>query len=72
MFSTSVGDYDLAAHGEEGLKRLAAKYGFRLVVIDRSRSTRPLSFVRVYPERWQGDSCFEVYRVPTSLVSEAR
>lgn len=64
VFSRQVSGYDLAAHGEDELQRLAAKYGFGFVVIDRSRSTRPLAFVRVYPERWQGDSCFEVYRVP--------
>jgi hypothetical protein len=64
VFPARIGGYDLAAHGEEELQRLATKYGFRHVVIDRSRSTRPLSFVRVYPDRWRGSSCFEVYRVP--------
>ncbi len=64
VFPASVGGYDLAAHGEEELQRLAAKYGFHHVVIDRSRSTRPLTFLRVYPQRGQGSSCFEVYRLP--------
>ncbi|MCA9147624.1 MAG: hypothetical protein KDB05_32865, partial [Planctomycetales bacterium] len=64
VFSPSVRGYDLAAHGEEELQRLSAEYGFRYVVVDRSRSKRPLGFLRVYPERWQGDSCFEVYRLP--------
>ncbi|MDA1053066.1 MAG: hypothetical protein O3C40_21650 [Planctomycetota bacterium] len=69
IFPDRLGGYDLAAHGEHELQRLAAKYGFRHVVIDRSRSTRPLSFVRVYPPSWQGSSCFEVYRVPSSLTT---
>ncbi|HRX77633.1 MAG TPA: hypothetical protein P5307_01165, partial [Pirellulaceae bacterium] len=64
VFSSNIGGFDLAAHGEAELQRLSAKYGFRYVIIDRSRSAQPLSFVRVYPERWQGDSCFEVYRLP--------
>lgn len=64
VFPSNIGGFDLASHGEEELQRLSAKYGFRCVIIDRSRSTRPLSFVRVYPERWQGPSCFEIYRLP--------
>jgi hypothetical protein len=64
VFPASIG-YDLAAHGERELQRLADKYAFRHVVIDRSRSSRPLAFVRVYPASWQGSSCFEVYRVPS-------
>ncbi len=66
IFPYRIGGYDLAAHGEQELRRLSAKYGFRHVVIDRSRSSRPLSFERVYPPAWQGSSCFEVYRVPTN------
>ena len=64
LFPEQLGGYDLTALGEQELLRLANKYSFRYIVIDRSRSSRPLSFARVYPERWQGSSCFEVYRVP--------
>ncbi|MEO8497980.1 MAG: DUF6798 domain-containing protein, partial [Planctomycetota bacterium] len=64
IFLGRIGGYDLAAHGEQELQRLADEYGFRYIVIDRSRSSRPLSFARVYPQRWQGNSCFEVYRLP--------
>lgn len=64
VFPASVGGYDLAAHGERELLRLAEEYEFCYVVIDRSRSRRRLAFVRVYPESRQDDSCFEVYRLP--------
>ncbi|MBC8351824.1 MAG: hypothetical protein H8E66_07530 [Planctomycetes bacterium] len=64
VFPSRIGGHDLAAHGEHELRRLAEKYGFRHVVIDRTQNRTPLSFVRVYPERWQGRSCFEVYRLP--------
>ncbi|MEX0818789.1 MAG: DUF6798 domain-containing protein [Pirellulaceae bacterium] len=64
IFPGRLGGYGLAAHGEQELRRLADKYGFRHVVIDRRRSNRPLSFVRVYPPPWQRGSCFEVYRLP--------
>jgi hypothetical protein len=70
VFPDRIGGYDLAAHGEQELHRLADKYAFRHVVIDRSRSTRPLTFVRVYPPPWQGNSCFEVYRVPSRPTSK--
>lgn len=64
IFPTRIGGYDLSAHGEQELQRMAVKYGFRYVVIDRSRSNLPLSFARVYPLPRQSSSCFEVYRVP--------
>ncbi|HUG69180.1 MAG TPA: DUF6798 domain-containing protein [Pirellulaceae bacterium] len=71
VFPASLGGYNLTAHGEQELQRLTDKYGARHVVIDRSQTSRPLSFVRVYPERWRSDSCFEVYRVPSLPPNES-
>ena len=40
---------DLAAHGEQRLRELAAKYGADFVVVDRSINPRPLLLPRLYP-----------------------
>ena len=53
----------LTAHGEAGLRRLAREFGFHYILIDRSRSIRPLGFRRVYPQPG-ARSVYEVYRVP--------
>jgi hypothetical protein len=71
VFPARLGGHDLAAHREQGLQELSDKYGFRHVVIDRSRSNQPLSFVRVYPQSRKDSSCFEVYRLPSSPTSDS-
>lgn len=66
----------LVAHGEEGLVRLANKYGARYILLGRMPSTRPLSLERAYPPVWDPKSPYEVYRVPAgrrgSSASAAR
>jgi hypothetical protein len=50
---------------EQLLQKLAAKYGFEYVVVDRTAYPAPLSFPRVYPPPDQLEQpIFEVYRVP--------
>jgi hypothetical protein len=54
----------LAAHGEQGLRDLARKYGADYVVVDRCASPRPLLLPRLYPPGAGATSAYEVYRVP--------
>jgi hypothetical protein len=66
VFPWSVGLFDLAAHGDEGLMRLAKKYGFEYVIIDRGVSSAGLGFPRVYPSSGNEASIYEVYLVPAT------
>jgi hypothetical protein len=63
VFPKRVTARGLVSHGEPRLMQLGQKYGFRHLVLDRSRSARPLRFQRVYPPPG-GRSLFEVYRLP--------
>jgi hypothetical protein len=56
--------HDLAAFTDEELVALAHKYGCQYVVIDRTRSSRPIGLARVYPLFVEENPAFEVYRVP--------
>ena len=53
----------LVGHGESRLQELASKYRFQYVLLDRSRSKRPLSFPRLFPPVSE-DSIYELYRIP--------
>ena len=53
----------LVSHGEARLQELAAEYGFTYILLDRTRSKRPLQFQRVYPTNSQQVD-YEVYRLP--------
>ena len=66
VFPRRVRWYGLAAHTPEELLDLGRRYGVRYVVIDRTLSQSGLPFRRVYPERWQLDSLYEVYELPSS------
>jgi hypothetical protein len=57
----------LAIHGEEGLRELGEKYDADYVVIDRTRSRRPLLLPRVYPASPASSSTYEVYRLPSRV-----
>jgi len=63
VYPRKVAVRGLVAHGEAVLHRLARELGFRYVIIDRSRSARPLEFPRVYPSPGT-QSVYEVYLVP--------
>jgi hypothetical protein len=54
----------LPMHGEEHLRRLARKYGFRYLVIDRRRAEKRLAFPRLYPNQFQPNPHYEVYLIP--------
>jgi hypothetical protein len=56
--------HDLAAFRVEELVALAHRYGCEYVVIDRTRSSRPIELARVYPLFAEENPAFEVYRVP--------
>ena len=55
---------DLSAHGEQRVIKLAKKYAFQYVVIDRTVSPRRLQFPRTYPRGNGESSMYEVYEVP--------
>ncbi len=73
IFPRQVRGYDLSAHSDVELLKLARKYHFRYIVVDRSRGGRTLGFARVYPTPQttvESDrrSIYEVYRLPVELV----
>ena len=64
LVSAQGGVGGLAAHGEQGLRELAKKYGADYVVLDRCVSPRPLSLRRVYPPVFSNAaSAYEVYLI---------
>jgi hypothetical protein len=64
LYPRAVNRAGLAIHGEAGLLQLGEKYGADFVVIDRTRSHRPLLLPRVYPASPASSSTYEVYRLP--------
>jgi hypothetical protein len=56
--------HDLAAFSDEELVTLARKYGARYIVVDRTRTTRRIGLVRLYPWTREENPSFDVYRVP--------
>lgn len=69
VYPTRVRTFGLSAHDRDELLRLSRKYGFRYILIDRNRSRDSLPFVRVYPQRWQHSSTYEVYELPPPPVT---
>lgn len=55
--------HDLCAFSDDELRSLAKKHGAQYLLIDRTRSRRPLAFPRLYPGTARDKSWFEVYRV---------
>ena len=55
---------DLAAHSDKDLLALARQYQADYIVIDRTRSRRPVALPRVYPLLREENPSFDVYRVP--------
>jgi hypothetical protein len=55
---------DLAAHSDEDLLKLAQTYQAGYIIIDRTRSRRPIALPRVYPLLREENPSFDVYRVP--------
>jgi hypothetical protein len=55
--------YDLCAFSDDELIALGKKYGAQYLLIDRTRSRRPLGFPRLYPGTAREKSWFEVYRI---------
>jgi hypothetical protein len=66
IYPRSTGRFDLAAHNEVELLRLAEKYDADYLLLDRRRAGRPLSWQRVYPAYDEENPAYEVYRVPRS------
>jgi hypothetical protein len=67
VFPWTVGLFDLSAHGEGGLIRLANELEFQYVIIDRGVSSAALGFPKVYPPAGYDEfesNQFEVYRLP--------
>jgi hypothetical protein len=64
IYPRSTGRFDLAAHNEAELLRLAEKYDADYLLLDRRRAGRPLSWPRVYPMFDEENPAYEVYRVP--------
>jgi hypothetical protein len=58
---------DLAAFSDAELTALARKYGVTYVVIDRTKSSRPIGLPTVYPEFVEENPAFAVYRVPAKM-----
>jgi hypothetical protein len=65
VFPRDIEQADLSAHGEEGLIKLAEKYSFQYVVLDRAVSRRSLKFERLYPEKMAGTTYYEVFQMPS-------
>jgi hypothetical protein len=64
LYPRKVAVGGLAAHGEQGLRELAKKYGTEYVVLDRCVSPRPLLLQRVYPPNSSAaGSAYEVYSI---------
>lgn len=61
----------LAAESDENLAMLGRYYGAQFIVIDRTRSRRPIGLMRVYPLVREDNPSFEVYRVPELLPRNA-
>jgi hypothetical protein len=62
---------DLGAHSDEKLAALARKYGAAYVVLDRTRTSRPIGLPRVYPDWDDRTSPYVVYRIP-ALVEKTK
>jgi hypothetical protein len=57
---------DLAANSDEELLRLAGEYGAQYILVDRTRSQRPIGLRRVYPLLGEDNASFALYRVHRS------
>jgi hypothetical protein len=55
---------DLAAESDENLAMLGRYFQAHYIVIDRTRSRRPIGLPRVYPPMREDNPSFAVYRVP--------
>ncbi len=53
----------LTRHDTATLRRLAAEFQFRYVIIDRAKSLRPPPLPRVFPEARSAPCRYEIYRV---------
>jgi hypothetical protein len=61
---------DLLAFSDEQLVSLAHKYDCQFIVIDRTRGSRPVGLVRVYPVISEENPAFAVYRVPAKPTTQ--
>ncbi len=52
------------------IAELGQKYGASFIVVDRRRGARPLSFPRVYPNRFERNDSYVVYRLPPPAVRQ--
>ena len=64
VFPPGSGQLDLAFHGDEKLVALAREHGASYILIDRTRSTRPIGLLPVYPDLPRHNPAYAVYRVP--------
>lgn len=64
VFPKGSGETGLAFHSDGELIRLARKYGAEYIVIDRTRSQRPIGLPRLYPDATRDNPAYAIYRVP--------
>lgn len=58
---------DLAFHSDAELVALAGKHGAAYILIDRTRSRRPIGLTLVYPESPGENGAYAIYRVPPAV-----
>lgn len=63
IYTQAVAQRGLGAWPDQELADLARRFHASYIVVDRTRTRRPLNLTRVYPDRRVGDPWFVVYRV---------
>lgn len=64
VFPPGSGQSGLTFHSDETLIALARKYGASYIIIDRTRSPRPIGLLPLYPDLPRQNPAYGVYRVP--------
>jgi hypothetical protein len=64
LFPRERGISDLAEHSDAELLELARKHRAGYILIDRTRTARPIALPRVYPVYPERNAAYEVYLVP--------
>lgn len=68
VFPPGSGATDLTFHSDAQLLALARKYGASYILIDLTRSRRPIGLPRVYPDLSRENPACAIYRVPPAIV----
>jgi hypothetical protein len=71
VYPAGSAERDLTANSDEQLTALGHKYGARYLIVDRTVTTRPIGFMRLYPNLRERNATYEVYLLPTEKDEES-